>query len=640
MKKFLNKICALATLLATGAAFTACSSDSDITGEEPNNGKNPAALVGKTYNLTLGVNKGDDFTRSLQGGDADLTALWTPNDRIYVYDEGWNLYGGSLKPTESKPTQCPVTGTITLTENTTEPAVNGTLHFAFPRTTWDYTGQDGTLATLAKKYDYAIGETATITAIKGTEITGTNPSDVMFESQQAIVRFDFKDANGADLKVKALEIFDNNMNIVNRVSAFNNGTETKFNMLNLTFASSGLSKAFVALRGVQEGDELTLTATAVDGTPYTRVVTINTTGLSDSEAAGNGLMNGKFYVITFAPEVIEDDALTVEAITDGTNVELDFSHCESPITVKVLNPDNTLNRIVTVSGAGGVFLNEGQKALFYGYNDTYTKNAGDPGTEGTYIYQYDEDGNITGVSYQGPTSSPGSCSIIPTDECYLYNNIMSLTNGFEWKSKENTAEGKTLRGNATFAGMFKGAPVKQHPTKPLVLPATNLKMGCYQQMLMNTNFSEVPAKLLPAETLQHFCYSAMFYGTPLVKSPELPATKLVKGCYNYMFSSCGNLNEITCSATEIETGTDDPSGFNICTANWTQGVAKTGTFHLVEGTTDNITVANYFATNPSEKEYVYNGTTIKKIDYMGHTSPGVPFAIGTGGIPEDWTVTK
>ena len=631
MKKFLNKICALATLLATGAAFTACSSDSDITGEEPNNGKNPAALVGKTYNLTLGVNKGDDFTRSLQGGDADLTALWTPNDRIYVYDEGWNLYGGSLKPTESKPTQCPVTGTITLTENTTEPAVNGTLHFAFPRTTWDYTGQDGTLATLAKKYDYAIGETATITAIKGTEITGTNPSDVIF---------DFKDANGADLKVKALEIFDNNMNIVNRVSAFNNGTETKFNMLNLTFASSGLSKAFVALRGVQEGDELTLTATAVDGTPYTRVVTINTTGLSDSEAAGNSLMNGKFYVITFAPEVIEDEALTVEAITDGTNVDLDFSKCQKDVTIKILNPDNTLAdiKIVGHGGVGGIILKAGQKALFYGENDTYTTYTGEPGTEDEYVYEYDSNGNIINVSYQGPTLSVGNCSIMPSDECYLYNNIMSLTNGFDWKSKANTDAGKTLRAKGTFAGLFKEAPVKQHPTKPLVLPATNLQQGCYQQLLYKTHFSSVPADLLPATTLEYYCYASMFYNTPLVKSPELPATKLVKGCYNYMFSSCGSLNEITCSATDIEGNTDpdDQSDFNTCTANWTQGVAETGTFHLVNGSDENIEVANYFATNPTVSEY----NSFKKDEYMGKPSPKVPFAIGTGGIPQHWTVTK
>lgn len=639
MKKFLTKLSSLAALFVAGAAFTACSSDTDITGEDNNGGS--SALVGKTYDLKLGVSKNDELTRSLQGGETDLTALWTPSDRIYVYDGSWNLYGGSLQPTESKQKQCPVTGKISLTDAAKdEIKVHSKLNFAFPRTTWDYTGQDGTLATLAKKYDYAIGETAEVTEMKGTEITDTDPGEVEFESQQAIVRFDFKDTKGADLKVKALEIYDNNRNITKSVSAFNNGTETKSNMLNLTFASSGLSKAFVALRGVQEGDELTLTATAVDGTLYTRVVKINTTGLSDSEAAGNGLMNGKFYVITFAPEVIEDEALTVEAITDGTNVALDFTKCQKDVTVKILNPDNTLAGITIVSHVipGGILLNKGQKALFYGENDTYTTYTGEPGTQDEYVYEYDSNGNIINVSYQGPTLNVGNCSIMPSDECYLYNNIMSLTNGFDWKSKANTDAGKTLRAKGTFAGLFKEARVKEHPTKPLVLPATNLQQGCYQQLLYKTHFSKVPADLLPATTLQYYCYASMFYGTPLEKSPELPATKLVKGCYNYMFSSCGSLNEITCSAKDIEGNTDpdDESDFNTCTANWTQGVAETGTFHLVEGTPENITVANYFATNSTVTEY--NG--FKKDEYMGKPSPKVPFAIGTGGIPQHWTVTE
>ena len=252
MKKFLNKICALATLLATGAAFTACSSDSDITGEEPNNGKNPAALVGKSYDLTLGVGKSEVMTRALELSGNVLDAKWIPSDNIYVYDASWDLYGGKLNPTTTGKTKIPVKGTITMTENTDEPKVGNTINLFFPRTTWSYEGQDGTLATLAKKYDYATGSTE-ITAMDGTDITGANPDEVVFEDQQAIVCFDF-----GTLKVKELRIRDSKNEMVKSVDIATKA-ETKVNQLSgftFNFSNSGLSKAYIALRGVTSGATL------------------------------------------------------------------------------------------------------------------------------------------------------------------------------------------------------------------------------------------------------------------------------------------------------------------------------------------------------------------------------------------------
>ena len=212
---------------------------------------------------------------------------------------------------------------------------------------------------------------------------------------------------------------------------------------------------------------------------------------------------------------------------------------------------------------------------------------------------------------------------------------MSLIHGEEWATSDQTTlpEGK----DATFAGLFKDAPLKNHPTKDLVLPATNLTRGCYQQMLYKTKFSKVPAKLLPATTLKEYCYSRMFLGTPLVESPELPAPTLAKGCYNYMFNRCSHLNKITCNARTFPTDPNDESVFNSCTANWTQGVAGTGTFRMTNLSyyDEDIDVANHFAENPTET--TYNG--IEKVEYMGNNDH-VPFTIGTGGIPQYWTVTR
>ena len=77
--------------------------------------------------------------------------------------------------------------------------------------------------------------------------------------------------------------------------------------------------------------------------------------------------------------------------------------------------------------------------------------------------------------------------------------------------------------------------------------------------------------ILPATTLASGCYNNMFRDcTSLTTAPELPATKLADRCYQYMFSGCRSLNYIKCLATDI-------SALR-CTSNWVSNVASTGTF--------------------------------------------------------------
>ena len=88
-----------------------------------------------------------------------------------------------------------------------------------------------------------------------------------------------------------------------------------------------------------------------------------------------------------------------------------------------------------------------------------------------------------------------------------------------------------------------------------------------------TKFGVVSAEnlILPATTLQNYCYLRMFYGcTALITAPELPATTLASNCYNSMFYNCSSLNYIKCLATDISA-----SG---CTSGWVSGVASSGTF--------------------------------------------------------------
>lgn len=102
------------------------------------------------------------------------------------------------------------------------------------------------------------------------------------------------------------------------------------------------------------------------------------------------------------------------------------------------------------------------------------------------------------------------------------------------------------------------------------LPATTLTDGCYNGMFRYCT-SLVKAPELPAMTLANYCYSGMFCDcTSLTTAPELPATTLVNNCYEWMFSGCINLNYIKMLATDIS----NPS----CLGGWVAGVASTGTF--------------------------------------------------------------
>ena len=156
-------------------------------------------------------------------------------------------------------------------------------------------------------------------------------------------------------------------------------------------------------------------------------------------------------------------------------------------------------------------------------------------------------------------------------------NIMSLIYGDEFKDKTTFPGGSEL----TFAELFKGDTYLKNVGN-LILPATTLADGCYQNMFYNctslTTAPELPATtlasecyqymfhncsslttgptVLPATTLANRCYADMFSDcTSLVTAPELPATKLGKACYYDMFYGCTTLT--TAPALPATTLADD-----------------------------------------------------------------------------------
>ena len=121
-------------------------------------------------------------------------------------------------------------------------------------------------------------------------------------------------------------------------------------------------------------------------------------------------------------------------------------------------------------------------------------------------------------------------NIRPSMKTEIFGNVMSLLKG-----KDNLESATTIEANNAFYGLFAGADkLVNNDERLLVLPATTLTEGCYDNMVSGCKGIE--------------------------KAPELPAPKLEKGCYQEMFFDCSKLNSVKCLATDISA--------EGCTKNW------------------------------------------------------------------------
>ena len=152
-------------------------------------------------------------------------------------------------------------------------------------------------------------------------------------------------------------------------------------------------------------------------------------------------------------------------------------------------------------------------------------------TKGVIVLKADDK-----VAFFGDNYTNSGSNIDCSADCYIYGNIMSLV------SSSNFATADKLEGS--FYRLFGyNKHLKNHPTHKLMLPATKLAKSCYSFMFDNcTGLTEAPE--LPATELAGGCYWSMFEGcTGLTKTPELPATTLADGCYYDMFRGCSSLKK-------------------------------------------------------------------------------------------------
>ena len=238
-----------------------------------------------------------------------------------------------------------------------------------------------------------------------------------------------------------------------------------------------------------------------------KIGNIEASAVMIGNSAVSAVYIGSTKIYPSGPPDYSKQYLTFEVVNSG-NVTITASNTDVAKTIQY-STDNgstwtSLTTSTTAQELGGT-LNVGDKVLVKGTNTAY-------GTSSNY--------NRFGG----------------TAKVNVYGNIMSLISG------DNFANNKTLTDSYTFYRLFTNTNLLS--AENLILPATTLASGCYNNMFRDC--------------------------TSLTTAPELPATKLADRCYQYMFSGCRSLNYIKCLATNI-------SATN-CTSNWVRGVASTGTF--------------------------------------------------------------
>ena len=173
------------------------------------------------------------------------------------------------------------------------------------------------------------------------------------------------------------------------------------------------------------------------------------------------------------------------------------------------------------TGAYDIAVKKGDVVQFYSLNTSLGGGSTVAGARGTTRAVDD------GAKY---------INIRPSMKTEIYGNVMSLLKG-----KDNLESATALEAKNAFYGLFAGAEKLVNNTERLlVLPATTLTEGCYQDMFNGCKGIE--------------------------KAPELPAPKLEKNCYQEMFYDCAKLNHVKCLATDIKAEN--------CTKDW---LGKAGT---------------------------------------------------------------
>ena len=521
----------------------------------------------KAYAATDGW-EGEEPTKALDNSvESRIDFYWGGTDYVLAYkmiDNGNDIDYvpvGSLSPVQRAGNSATLQGQLT-----GDFSVDDIVAFIFPKYPADektmYAGQKGTVADIAKNFDYALAgmRVAAVDTGRGklTLEDANGDSLAEFMSMQSITKFEFSYATVYSEGIVKLTITAPFLE--SEVTVIPDAPGTEF---------------YVAIP--DHGPDMKIV--------YTFMAETESGKIYEATKKAN-LEGGKYY----------------KALVSGMS---EYKPIETPLTIEareagtitILNP---LNRRIMYNAEGYGFTHNtvksstatpieiavtaGQRVILGGENETYAT-----GWE-----------NYTNISF--------------SSDCYVYGNVMSLVNWQYYGRPESDSRVRTAKDWA-FTQLFGGwneneharPHLLNHPVKTIELPATSVGKGAYREMFVFcTNMTvapELPAttftggpytagendqpygfmfmnctslrkapSILPATTVPASTYMSMFdCCESLEATPVLPAQNPGSLAYNYMFNGCTNLKQITCYAK----GNLGNSG---ATRNWVRGVPSGGIF--------------------------------------------------------------
>ena len=265
----------------------------------------------------------------------------------------------------------------------------------------------------------------------------------------------------------------------------------------------------------------------------------------------SGTKDAKNWTITSGEKSATGDAadgLTGLSEKDAVTLQYSGNRQVKSITATTDAGPGPLATPLTIEAitAGSIQVENPKEGMQYSLNGGATKTAvttdAIPVAAGDKVQFYGDGTNITGYGSSDMSDCTRINGIGYGFTCKVYGNIMSLVD------EKNFATATTLSDSYNFSYLFADNSTLTDASG-LLLPATQLQEGCYQQMFFEcTALTAAPA--LPAMQLAASCYRQMFEGcTALTEAPVLPATKLVRYCYIMMFNYCLKLATVTCLAT-------------------------------------------------------------------------------------------
>ena len=399
-------------MTATILVLTACGNDLVREHSTPSNG----------CVLTLEAHKGraGAGTRGLKQADetSSIEAIWSEGDRVTVLSADGSQVGTMVPLTTGSAT------TKLKAELHTPVSIGDNLTLMLPRTKRDYTGQKGTLADIAAKYDYA---TDVVTVVYADE-TFVSATDAKFDNQQAIVKFNLRETDGVT-PVKASKL---------TVSATGLKTDDSHTGDITIIPETATSEIYAALSGIS-GQEVTLSATT-DAYTYTCTTT--------------------------SPKSFEDSKYY--------NVKANMTPVLPPSFRTPLTLECTAARKTTITVLNG-------EDLEYKLNDDIWKryDLNQIDLEPTQKVSF------RGNRAASTTSRPNKTKIICSSACYVYGNIMSLLYYNNFATKTTLPYDYTFAN--LFMGVSEEDPnyLMHKDDYDLVLPAKTLRTGCYYRLFYN-----------------------------------------------------------------------------------------------------------------------------------------------------------